>query len=400
MSDPRLSPLATRSLGPPTEAAQSQARAPETRRALKTPRDRRAFTLVELLIAMLIGLVVVAGLYNLFTTQTKQFLYQDLQMEMHQNGRLAADVLGRTARVAGFGTAGSVTGVLGWDGSAGDEEVSLPAIISYDASGSNGSDAITLVSMDPGLTMATNAAQPPVCDTSELSFDASFQDNAERLAQLDVGELIMCVDYTTVGTFNSYLWPIAAVDSSTGQVLVTPAVHDDYINRCAQMGNLPMVLVCSRAEVATFYIDADDTDGIGAGSPAHPVLMMDLDFESPDEDDIPVVDHIEDLQIEYCVSSGPGNTDCSDSANWRNGLTVTDVNSVYMVRFTLVVRSSRQDPQRLHPGAPLSVANNAPAATPDNYFRQALTTEVTVRNLRMQALINPTDTVAEGTIVP
>ena len=54
---------------------------------------RRAFTLIELLIALAIGTFVVAALYGLFRVQLKQFVYQDLQMEMHQNVRLALDIL-------------------------------------------------------------------------------------------------------------------------------------------------------------------------------------------------------------------------------------------------------------------------------------------------------------------
>ena len=43
--------------------------------------------MIELLIAMAIALFVVAALYGLFIVQSRQFLYQDMQMEMHQNLR-------------------------------------------------------------------------------------------------------------------------------------------------------------------------------------------------------------------------------------------------------------------------------------------------------------------------
>ena len=69
-------------------------------------RLRRGFTLLEMMVAIAIAAFVVAGLYGLFTVQSRQFLYQDLQMEMHQNLRFGTDVLSRSLRLAGYNTNG------------------------------------------------------------------------------------------------------------------------------------------------------------------------------------------------------------------------------------------------------------------------------------------------------
>ena len=50
----------------------------------------------------------------------------------------------------------------------------------------------------------------------------------------------------------------------------------------------------------TFYIDNSD-NGIGPGTPAHPVLMMDLNMNFPNNDDIPLVDNVEDLQLDIAL---------------------------------------------------------------------------------------------------
>ena len=52
----------------------------------------------------------------------------------------------------------------------------------------------------------------------------------------------------------------------------------------------------------TFYID--DTDNAIGRYPSHPVLMMDLNNNFPNNDDVPLVDNVEDLQIQYCVDGG------------------------------------------------------------------------------------------------
>jgi prepilin-type N-terminal cleavage/methylation domain-containing protein len=343
-------------------------------------RIRRGFSLVELMIALAIGMFVVAALYNLFTGQVRQFIYQDLQMEMHQSMRLALDMTARTARLAGYGTSGTTLGVFG---SGGSQDNALPAIISYNGTGPNGSDAITLVTMDPSLVMNTAATFPPSCGTTTLTFDPAELHNASRLAQYHSGELVMCYDYAAIGGFRSFLWPITAdADAALGEITISSGSgYLDFDTECNVTDNLPKRMSCSRAEVVTFYIDADDTDGYGAGSADHPVLMMDLDFESPDADDVPLVDNVEDMQITYCLAS----SDCSDAASWVNTIATDEADDVYMIRISFVVRSSREDLGRMHPGQRPALEDNGASSSTDHYFRQVLSTEVTVRNMRIQA---------------
>ena len=109
---------------------------------------RRAFTLMELIIAIGISSFIVIALYGVFTSQSQRLLIQDMQMEMHQNGRFGLEILTRSIRMAGFGSArGLVYGAMGYGG----DSSNLPALISYDADGSNSQDAITVVYMGPSL---------------------------------------------------------------------------------------------------------------------------------------------------------------------------------------------------------------------------------------------------------
>ncbi|MFZ5479164.1 MAG: PilW family protein [Myxococcota bacterium] len=348
-------------------------------------RARRGFSLLEMLVALAIGLFVVAALYNLFSQQVRAFVYQDLQMEMHQNGRLGMDVLTRTARLAGLGTNGATTGALGAGGAVASE---LPAVIAYNGTGPNGSDAITLVSMDPALMVNTNESSPPSCTGTQLTVNPRTLNQGARLAQLSAGELLLCYDYARIGDFRSFLFEITAVNASTGIISVQSNTGlTDFDAICAADENLPIVMTCSRGEVVTYYVDADDSDGVGAGSADHPVLMMDLDFESPDVDDVPVVDNVEDLQIEYCLKASAGSTDCADASAWVDTLTAAEVEDLYMIRFSLVMRSSRPDPIRVHTENRPALADNPASTVDDHWFRQVISSEVTVRNMRIQSLL-------------
>ncbi len=347
-------------------------------------RHRQAFTLIELLIAIAIGTFVVAALYNLFTVQLKQFLYQDLQMEMHQNIRLAMDVLTRSARNTGMGTNGQVLGALGLSGNT---DSSLPVIISYDGDGPFGSDAVTLVSMDPELVMYSDADYLTDCTGTSVHFDPTTPSYKDKVSELEVGEYLLCYDGTARSDRAAYMWQITATDDTTGEVTVDAAsgLTADFAGVCESGENMPISMECSRAEIVTFYIDANDSDGVGAGSTEHPVLMMDLDYESPDDDDVPVVDHIEDLQVEYCFANDEpcGSGSWNDSVDtYSDGDDGNDPDDVYMMRMSVVSRSSREDPRHLYTGAQLSLANNSGSGDADHYYRQVLSSEVSVRNMR------------------
>jgi type IV pilus assembly protein PilW len=60
------------------------------------------FSLVELLVAMAIGLVVLGAIYSVFTIQNKTFSKQEQIVEMQQNARAAMDMMSREIRMAGY----------------------------------------------------------------------------------------------------------------------------------------------------------------------------------------------------------------------------------------------------------------------------------------------------------
>ncbi len=63
---------------------------------------RRGFTLLELLIAMVVGLVVLGAVYAVFTLQNTQFSNQESQTEMQQNARIAIEMMTREISLAGY----------------------------------------------------------------------------------------------------------------------------------------------------------------------------------------------------------------------------------------------------------------------------------------------------------
>lgn len=349
------------------------------------PRRRRArgaFTLIEVMIAIALSAFAVAGLYGLFSVQSRQLMTQDINMEMHQNLRFASDMLTRSVRVAGFGTAGEVAGIYGPNG-ASDENDLLPVIIPHD--GGSDADAITVVYADPSLQMETRNDIVPTCDTTELGFRADMLDYSEKLQQYVAGDTLLCMDFADISGMKSYLWSIAgAPDTTNGTIPVGDlSGYSDYAALCEPGENLSPIISCSRGTVATFYIDAVD-DGVGPGSESHPVLMMDSNLNWPASDDVPLVDNIEDMQIEYCLDDGTKSADCSLPTSWDDDFDTAQITNVWMVRISLLVRSARPDFRDQYPGKRPALGNRNEGGD-DNYYRETLVNEVTVRNLRYQA---------------
>ena len=345
---------------------------------------RRGFTMLELMVAVTVSVIVVAGLYALFVGQSRAFLFQDLRQNMNQNSRFAADIISRSARLAGYGTGGTVTGALGWDGSSADSSVYMPAIITHDAwETTYETDAVTFVYADPSVEMMTTNESIEDCTATQIEFDMDRVGYSTTIEQYAVGEYLMCWDYAPINDTPSWLWEITTAGNSTSGTIgvADNSAIADFASDCD--GNLPPVMHCSRATIVTYYIDNTD-DGVGPGSPDHPVLMMDLDFDwvdgTPDADDIPLVDDIEDLQFEYCLEGD----DCTDDSNYVDDMSLTEGTDAWLMRFHVVARSRKPDTRGLYQSKPLTLANHDTTADDDDYYwRQGMSSSVTFANLRV-----------------
>jgi len=67
-----------------------------------TPREARGFSLVELLLALALGLVVVAGIVQLFVGNQQSYAVLTGQARLQENGRFALEFISRASRSAGF----------------------------------------------------------------------------------------------------------------------------------------------------------------------------------------------------------------------------------------------------------------------------------------------------------
>ena len=63
--------------------------------------NKKGITLIELLVVLVIGGIVLAGIYRIFIAQSKAYTVQDQVAEVQQNVRSAMEILVRDLRMAG-----------------------------------------------------------------------------------------------------------------------------------------------------------------------------------------------------------------------------------------------------------------------------------------------------------
>jgi len=128
---------------------------------LRRIKSNAGVTLLEVLIAAIIGMIATGAAVELYVHQHKNWMIQDGVSNLQQNGRAAVDEIASKVRMAGYGVMPG-----------------LEAIISRQASGTTDPDSITLVFLHEPMCTST-VADPMPQPSSELKVQGDiscFQD--------------------------------------------------------------------------------------------------------------------------------------------------------------------------------------------------------------------------------
>ena len=95
---------------------------------------QRGLALVELMIAMAIGLFLLAGIVSLLNGTSQVYRTVQGAAEVQETGRFAIEYLARNIRDAGFkeyGGGGSIQPIGGWEGATSDPSPSSENLTNY-----------------------------------------------------------------------------------------------------------------------------------------------------------------------------------------------------------------------------------------------------------------------------
>ena len=127
------------------------------------------FTVVELLVAALIGLIILGVAFSMFNVQRKTFSVQEQLSEMQQNVRAAMDMMVREIRMAGYDPSN-----VGFVGIGGNTATSIQVLADLDGNGViAGSETVTYSYDAPNLQIDRNVGvgdQPFAENISNLNF--------------------------------------------------------------------------------------------------------------------------------------------------------------------------------------------------------------------------------------
>lgn len=188
------------------------------------PESDRGFTLVELLVAMAVGLIVLSATYGVFTLQGKTFSTQERVAEMQQNARAAMDFMTREIRMAGYDPTGSAgSGIVSAGANAINFTLDTTSTYHGDAPDGDTSDAnenitYSLYTADGiqklGRKSTTNATNQPVAEhIQSLEFQYLDADGNTTATIADIRKIRVTItaktakpdpDYTLNGGYRTY----------------------------------------------------------------------------------------------------------------------------------------------------------------------------------------------------
>jgi type IV pilus assembly protein PilW len=302
------------------------------------PRSPRGFSLLEMLVAMVLGLVVIGGLIQLLISNRTAYRLQESSNFLQQNLRYGTDRMGWSLRMADFwggpsGSSGNIAGAAN-DGSAASDcnDAFASAILPGGNGGGGvfGYDGAAQFPIFAGcLARASNYvkgsdvlvvryADTNACALTGITFtiDDCLPASRYYLTSVAGGPAVL-----TAGTGGG----TAATITSPLQKYVYPLRAEVYFLR-----------PCSNAGASGCNAASDD------GAPVPTLMRLRIDSGSSSMKAEPIVEGIEQLQFEY----GLAKWDAPQAvAQWVNAsdLTSTEWPLVVAVRVSMVAVAHQRD---------------------------------------------------------
>lgn len=285
------------------------------------------FTLIELMIALVLGLIVAGGMLAIFSSNKVTYLSTENLGRIEENGRVAFELMAREIREAGGNPCAKnlpVANILNNPGSnwwsnwtdpikgyGGADALGTPAFGTATGQRVSGTDAIELKSTyDSGVTLVN---QP-----SAVSADFQVSD----LGGLQAADIVMVCDYrqATILQITTANSSTVTVTHNTGSV-VTPGNCSKgmgYPTVCTANGN-PYVYapnaVIARMHATRWYIGVNSRGGRSLYQSAENGGTL-----VPQE----IAEGVTDMQLQYLLPGASDYVSASSvvATNWQNVLAV------------------------------------------------------------------------------
>ncbi|MEW6214402.1 MAG: prepilin-type N-terminal cleavage/methylation domain-containing protein, partial [Nitrospirota bacterium] len=283
----------------------------------------KGFTLTELMIAIVIGMIVISATYATYISQQRSFTAQDQVAEMNSTSKIALDMIANDIRETGFGVPDDLTTVQRTVGCSGINGFTQKINLTDNTASE---DQITILG---GFRLVGNIASAVSSGSTTLTLTDTSELNTTDRAYISIAGLSFAI--------------VTAIDSGTNTLTLQTGLDRDY------PAGVPVYLI----ENVTYQIVNGELQKVrrlnGGGCATN-----------PDTDTI--AENIEDLQFAL-VDIAPADG-------------VTD-----RIRVNLLATTARPDPNFQGQGnPPATIENRNLAATNDSLRRRWWQMEVDLRN--------------------
>lgn len=319
-------------------------------------------SLVEVMIAMLLGLLLLAGIMQVFSSSRQTYRVHEAVSRMQENGRMALEVISRDIRMADFwGCSGGISNVVN------NLDNSQPGFIDFGLGGIGGTNSPgtapdTLVlrgGINSGLPIT-----PPFGPQPSASLGVATNNGLQQ------GDIVIISDCTNGDIFQV----TNANPNGSGQLVHNTGVATTPGNFNVTNPGCPGANAHCLSKVyggdATVFSTQQIIYTIAPGSEGQPALFRNgLEF----------IDGIEDFQVLFGEDTdAPGTAGFAIANYYVPADQIVDMNSVVSIRFAVVMRSYEDNLSG-------SVAQNyivlgTNRVSVDRRLRQVYSSTVTVRN--------------------
>jgi type IV pilus assembly protein PilW len=339
------------------------------------PYKSHGLGLVELLVALALGLIISAAVMQVFLTSRSTYRMQDAMSRVQENGRFAVGYIANEIRMAGYTGCGNLGSVAvndiidpvdvpsGFDFDFGDDTV----VRGHDnVSGTNTWSAKAATDVIE-LRRASNTGVKLIGNMTAANANIQLSNNAPNFV---AGDALFISDCSSADLFR-------ATSVSAGVTTITVA-HANDIN----IDNRLSKAYGADAEVMAFEYGAFFVRDTGRTTPRgqhiSSLYLSAMRAGSNTSTEVQeLVEGVEDMQLEYGIdTSGDRSAD-----EYRTATTVSDWARVVSIRINLLMRSTEENvasvsdvdaSQRLR-------FNNADVQA-DGFLRQVFSSVVTIRN--------------------
>lgn len=323
-------------------------------------------SLIELMVALVLGLVISAAIIQVFLTSKNVYRMQDAMARIQENGRFAVDYISRDLRMAGYMGCGNL------DRIPVNVIADTPANWVFDPSnflaGQNDVAATNVLGAKPGTDaiQMRRAAGESIRLTGNLSVsNANIQlvDNRHGFKKDDT---LMISDCVAADVFNVVNNP--QTNNTDKKVTIAHSSGSNTNNRLSKLYGSDAEVMAY--EKITYYVAPS------LANPTADALWMLVEGTSTGGAPVELVEGVENLQFEFGVDTS-GNRNLND---YRTANNVTDWSRVISVRFSLLMAGPNDNTIASSGDFAQSIQYNGAAVASDGTLRDVFESVVAVRN--------------------